>query len=151
MTDRSIVHGTFTVERTFSHAPAKVFAAWSTPEHKRQWFGSPDPANPTNVFEFKVGGREYNAATMGNDAFTFDVRYQDIIPDNRIVYTYEMTMNGKRISVSLATVELFAVGAGTRMVVREDGAFLDGLDQPKQREDGTNYLMDQLGAYLDRA
>ena len=48
-------------------------------------------------------------------------------------------------------VVVLAAGAGTRMVVREDGAFLDGLDQPKQREDGTNYLMDQLGAYLDRA
>ena len=85
----------------------------------------------------------------GGSTYTFDVRYQDIVPDNRIVYTYEMTLNGKRISVSLATIELFATATGTRMKVVEDGAFLDGLDTVKQREDGTNFLLDQLGAALE--
>lgn len=149
MTERSIAHGSFTVERTYAHPPAKVFAAWSNPEHKRQWFGSPD-GKPGQIFEFKVGGREYNADRMGNSDFTFNVFYQDIIPDNRIVYTYEMTIDGKRMSVSLATIELFPAATGTRMVVREDGAFLDGLDTSKQREEGTNYLVDQLGAFLDK-
>jgi len=36
------------------------------------------------------------------------------------------------------------------MVLREDGAFLDGLDTSAQREAGTNYLMDQVGLWLDR-
>ncbi|MBK8083044.1 MAG: SRPBCC family protein [Devosia sp.] len=150
MMERSIVHGTFTVDRTYAHPIGKVFSAWSNPEFKRQWFGSPDPANPSGIFEFREGGREYNADKMGNDAFTFDVRYHDIVPDNRIIYTYEMTMNARRISVSVATISFTATPAGTRMVVREDGAYLDGLDNPRQREDGTNYLMDQLGAWLDR-
>ena len=151
MTDRSIVFATFVVERTYAHPVAKVFSAWSNPEFKRQWFGSPDPAKANGVFEFREGGREYNADKMGNDEFTFDVSYRDIVPDNRIVYTYEMTMNGRRISVSLASVQFTPTANGTKMVVREDGAFLDGLDNPKQREDGTNYLIDQLGAWLDRS
>ena len=88
---------------------------------------------------------------MGEDDYTFDVRYQDIIADNRIVYTYDMTMNGKRISVSLATIEITPDGSSSmRLVVREDGAYLDGLQHPAQREEGTNYLIDQLGAYLDK-
>ncbi len=150
MTERSIAHGTFTVERNYKHPPAKVFAAWADPAQKRQWFGSPEEGNPKHSFDFRVGGREYNEAKMGDDNYTFDVRYQDIIADNRIVYTYDMTMNGKRISVSLATIEITPDGSGSRMVVREDGAYLDGLDTPAQREEGTNYLMDQLGAYLDK-
>lgn len=148
MTERSIAHGSFTVTRSYPAKPARVFKAWSNPEFKRKWFGSPDPAKPDNVFEFKVGGREYNAAKMGNDLYTFDVRYQDIIPDERIVYTYEMTINGQRMSVSLATVEIVPEGDGTKMTVVEHGAFLDGLDTVRQREEGTNYLMDALGKSL---
>ena len=150
MTERSIVHGTFTVHRRYPHPVSKVFSAWSKPEFKRQWFGSPDPANASAVFEFREGGREYNADRMGADLYTFDVRYHDIVPDSRIVYTYEMTMNGQRISVSLATVSFTVEADGTHLMIREDGAFLDGLDTVQQRETGTNYLMDQLGAWLDR-
>ena len=149
MTDRSIAHGSFTIERNYKHPVAKVFSAWSNPEFKRQWFGSPDPQKPQQVFEFREGGREYNADRMGDDDFVYDVSYRDIVPDNRIIYTYEMHMNGQRISVSLATVVLFPTATGTRLKVVEDGAFLDGLDTVKQREDGTNYLLDQLGASLD--
>ena len=150
MTERSIAHGSFTIERIYPHPVPKVFAAWSNPEFKRQWFGSPDPAKPNSVFEFREGGREYNAEKMGDTDFIFDVTYRDIVPDNRIIYTYEMHMNGQRISVSLATIEFFEKDGGTRMVVREDGAFLDGLDTSAQREAGTNFLVDQLGAWLDR-
>lgn len=150
MIDRSIAHGSFTIERTYRHPVSKVFAAWSNPEFKRQWFGSPDPQKPNNVFEFREGGREYNAEKMGDTDFVFDVSYRDIVPDNRIVYTYEMHMNGRRISVSVATIAFTATNGGTRLVLREDGAFLDGLDTSAQREAGTNYLVDQLGAWLDR-
>ena len=35
----------------------------------------------------------------------FDSLYYDIVPDERIVYSYEMHLDDKRISVSLATIE----------------------------------------------
>lgn len=150
MVERSIVHGSFTVERTYRHSPATVFSAWAKPEFKRQWFGSPEEGNTEHIFEFRVGGREFNQGKVGDDTYTFDVRYQDIVEANRIIYTYEMKLNGERISVSVASVELRPEAEGTRMIVREDGVFLDGLDTVKQREDGTNYLIDQLGQWLDR-
>lgn len=149
MTARSIAHGSFTVERRYRHAPSTVYGAWSNPEFKRQWFGSPNPDKPTDVMDFRVGGREFNESEMGADTYIFDVTYRDLVPDNRIIYTYEMSKNGQRISVSLATIEFFPDGAGTRMVVKEDGAFLDGLDKMADREAGTNYLIDLLGKWLD--
>lgn len=148
MTERSIVYGTFTIERTYPKPASKVFAAWADPAMKRKWFGTPKENDPADIFEFKVGGREYNAGKMGDTLFTYDVRYQDIVPDQRIVYTYDMTMNGERISVSLATIELKPAGTGTRMIVTEHGAFLDGLDNVAQREEGTNSLIDVLGKIL---
>jgi uncharacterized protein YndB with AHSA1/START domain len=132
-------------------SPARVFAAWSDPKIKARWFGSPDEDSTPKIFEFKVGGREYNSGIAPNgQSYTFDGHYRDIVADNRIVYTYEMELNDKRISVSLATIELKPQGSGTHMVVTEMGAFLDGLDTVKQREEGTVWLMDQLGTELQR-
>ena len=148
MTERSIAHGSFTITRSYPAKPTRVFKAWANPEFKRNWFGAPKENDPSDIFEFKVGGREYNAGKMGNDVYTFDVRYQDIIPDQRIIYTYEMTMNGDRISVSLATIEIEPEGEGTKMTEVEHGAFLDGLDTGHQRQEGTEALMDALGASL---
>lgn len=146
MTDRSIAYGNFTVTRTFPAAVERVWRAWSDPVAKAKWFGV--PGEPLQVFEFKVGGREFMQSQHGGTSFTFDVRYQDIVEFERIIYTYDMTMNGQRISVSLASVELQPDGTGTKMTVVEHGAFLDGLDTNAQREEGTNALMDALGRSL---
>ena len=143
MTDRSVSHGSFTIDRVFPAKPERVFRAWSDREQKAKWF----PVG--QIFEFKVGGREYQADSGPDGAqFVFDVRYHDIVPNQRIVYAYEMLMDGRRISVSVATVELVPEGEGTRMIVTEQGAFLDGLDNSRQREEGTRQLMDALALAL---
>jgi uncharacterized protein YndB with AHSA1/START domain len=143
MTERSIVRGTFKVERRIKAPPAKVFAAFADPKIKAKWFGA--PAGEVNDYDFRVGGWESSKGDIpGGGSYSYDANYRDIVPDNRIVYTYDMLMNGERISVSLATVELNADGSGTHMVVTEDGVFLDGLDTMEQRRDGTEQLMDAL-------
>jgi uncharacterized protein YndB with AHSA1/START domain len=70
------------------------------------------------------------------------------VPDERIVYAYDMHLDDRRISVSLATVELKAARAGARLIFTEQGAFLDGLDTPEQREQGTGSLLDALAKEL---
>jgi DNA-directed RNA polymerase specialized sigma24 family protein len=42
MSERSVEHATFVVERSYDAAPHRVFAAWSDPEAKTRWFGSSD-------------------------------------------------------------------------------------------------------------
>jgi uncharacterized protein YndB with AHSA1/START domain len=79
----------------------------------------------------------------------FDARYQDIVENERIVYAYDLHLDDQRISVSLATIELAGVGSGTRMTFTEQGAFLDGLEDPAEREHGTNLMVDSLGAALE--
>jgi uncharacterized protein YndB with AHSA1/START domain len=149
MTERSIAHGSFTIERSYPVPPARTYAAWANPELKRRWFGSPEPDNPAHIFEFKVGGREFNAGEVApGQSYSFDVRYYDIVENERIVYAYEMHLNDARISVSVATVEFRPEGSGTHLVITEHGAFLDGLDNVEQRRAGTESLVDQLGKAL---
>ena len=150
MSDHSVAHGTFVIEKEFAHPVAKVFGAWADPKKKSKWFG--DPNNPAKVFEFKPGGRESSSGTIpGGSMFNFDVTYQDIVPDNRILYSYDMHMDGKKVSVSLASIEFTPTSKGTKMKMTEYGLYLDGLDNMAQRKAGTISLIDALGGYLDKA
>jgi uncharacterized protein YndB with AHSA1/START domain len=148
MSERSVEHATFVVERSYDASPARVFAAWSDPSAKARWFGS-----ATREFEldFRVGGRELNRGTGPDGSrYTFAAVYQDIVPDERIVYTYDMHLDETRISVSVATVEFKSQGSGATLVLTEQSAFLDGHDTPAQRERGTGGLLEALGKELER-
>jgi uncharacterized protein YndB with AHSA1/START domain len=152
MTARSVTHATFVVERTYDASPARVFAAFADPAAKARWFAGPEEWGPAeHELDFRVGGREISrGGPKGGPVFTYEARYQDIVPNERIVSTYDMCMDETRISVSLATVELKSEGAGTRLVYTEQAAFLDGHDAPDQRQHGTGELLDALGTELGR-
>ena len=150
MTERSVEHATFAVRRTYGASPARVFAAWADPAAKARWFGAPDESTTEFELDFRVGGREINRGSVEGQDYTYEAHYQDIVPDERIVYTYVMEMDATLISISVATVELRSEGAGTRLVLTEQGAYLDGLDTPQQREQGTGGMLDALGAELER-
>jgi uncharacterized protein YndB with AHSA1/START domain len=149
MSDRSVTHATFSVQRTYDASPGRVFAAWADPAAKARWFGNPDDGVDEFELDFRVGGREFNRGTAPNgEAYSFEARYQDIVPDERIVYAYDMHIEEARISVSLSTVQLSPEDEGTRLTYTEQGAFLDGLDTPEQRQQGTGGLLDALGEEL---
>jgi len=153
MTERSVTHSTFTLERTYDASPPRVFAAFADPEQKVQWFAGPDEWS-LDEFEvdFRVGGREVNrGARKGGPIHNFEARYYDIVQDERIVYAYEMHLDDERISVSLATIQLEPAGDGTRLVLTEQGAYLDAFDDPTLRETGTGDLLEALGTYLAQA
>jgi uncharacterized protein YndB with AHSA1/START domain len=149
MSERSVTHATFSVQRTYDASPGRVFAAWADPAAKARWFGNPDDGVDEFELDFRVGGREFNRGTAPNgEAYSFEARYQDIVPDERIVYAYDMHIEEARISVSLSTVQLSPEDEGTRLTYTEQGAFLDGLDTPEQRQQGTGGLLDALGEEL---
>jgi uncharacterized protein YndB with AHSA1/START domain len=152
MTQRSTHHATFVIERTYPASPAKVFKAFADPKAKARWFVGPDDwESSDHELDFRVGGREHvSGGPKGGPVHTFDARYQDIVPDQRIIYTYDMHLDDKRISVSLATIELKPSGSGTRLIFTEQGVFLDGYDNSADREHGTRGLLDNLDAALRR-
>ena len=78
----------------------------------------------------------------------FDAHYHDIVPNERIIYSYTMHVDAKKISVSLATIEFKKAGAGALLVLNEQGAFLDGYDDSGSRERGTIGIIDKLEAAL---
>jgi uncharacterized protein YndB with AHSA1/START domain len=150
---RSAAHGTFVIERELPHVPDRVYAAWSDPKAKAAWFSGPSGQwTPLErEMDFRVGGRERARGRWTSGVVTdFQAHYLDIVPLRRIVYAYNMHVDEKKISVSLATIELEPTAKGTRMRVTEQGAFLDGYDDAGSRERGTGSLMDALAKSLER-
>lgn len=149
MKQRSVTHASFTIERHFKQSPGRVFAAFATEKSKQAWFHGPDEWTDVHKMDFRVGGQETSVGgPPGGWVSSFRAIYQDIVPDQRIVYSYDMDLDGDRISVSLATIELKPEGDGTHLVFTEQGAYLDGWDKPGDREHGTRELFDQLERYL---
>ncbi len=149
---RSVVHAAFTLERTYDAPVERVFHALSDQAAKQKWFGGPEGQwRPIErSMDFRVGGRERAKGQWeGGVVSTFDAIYHDIVPNERIVYCYEMWLDEKKISVSLATMQILSAGPGrSTLKVTEQGAFLDGYDDGGSRERGTGFLLDKLGASL---
>jgi uncharacterized protein YndB with AHSA1/START domain len=150
---RTVVHDTFTLERTYPTSPAQVFAAFSDLETKRRWFAGSDEwvSAVEHTLDFRVGGREREASgPPGGPVHGFDAIYHDIVADARIVYSYTMSVDDQRVSVSLTTVELTAGTDGTNLHHTEHGAYFDGADGPELRRNGWGGLLDALAAVLDK-
>ncbi|HTX23708.1 MAG TPA: SRPBCC family protein [Steroidobacteraceae bacterium] len=147
---RSVVHATFCIERTYPVSPAQVFEALTDPAAKAKWFTGGDGYTVlAREMDVRPGGREHLKGRWATGVeVTFDAVYHDVVADERIVYSYEMHLDDRKISVSLATLELKALGSETRLVMTEQGAFLDGYDDAGSRERGSNSLLDALGSSL---
>jgi uncharacterized protein YndB with AHSA1/START domain len=128
-----------------------VWKALTDEAAKQKWFGGPPDRWELieRHMDVRVGGRErVKGRWEGGVVSTFDAIYHDVIPHERLVYSYEMHLNDKKISVSLATMQLKADGRKTTLTVTEQGAFLDGYDDAGSREHGTGHLLDAIGASL---
>lgn len=148
MTGRSVVHATFSLQRTYPAPRAKVFDAFANPDKKRQWaYGAPDGGH---TLDFRVGGAEHvEMPGPGGGKFIYNGVYQDIVDGQRIIYTYTFDYGGGPAGATLATIELAdAQGGSTHLKLTEQGAYLDGFDGPKFWESGTTSLLDRLGESL---
>jgi uncharacterized protein YndB with AHSA1/START domain len=151
MTERTVTHAIFNLERTYPASLQRVFDAFATEQGKTRWFaGSPGEWTAMErSFDFREGGEERLVGRWASGTVSeFHARYLDIVPGERIVYAYEMRIDGVKISASLATVQFKPAAEGTRLMVTEQGAFLDGYDDAGSRERGTAELLDRVGESL---
>ena len=148
MSEHSIVHSTFTLERTYPAAVSRVFEAWADQKTKAQWFaGNPEAYE----LDFRPGGVERNHAEHQGKRITWESLYREIVNDERIVYTSVLCEDDIVATASLTTVEFVHEGDRTRVVLVESGAYLDGREQPAWREHGTGDWLDALARYFEDA
>jgi uncharacterized protein YndB with AHSA1/START domain len=150
--ERNTVKATFTIERTYPATPARVFKAFSDKDAKAKWFaGDAGWQELERAFDFRVDGVEIEVGRHPSGVVSaFYCTYHDIVPDQRIVYAYRMTLDGKPLSSSLASIEIHPEGEGSHLTLTEYGVYFDGFGEKdvQGREHGTNWLMDKLGESL---
>jgi uncharacterized protein YndB with AHSA1/START domain len=150
-TERSQTHATFVIERDYAAPVPAVWHALSDTEARAEWFGGGDSFTETeNTHDFRVGGHASEAGSWHEGPHSrFLSTYTDIVEHERIVFTYDMWVDGRHMSTSLTTIALEPNADRTRLTYTEQGVHLDGLDSPAGREEGTAGLLDKLGGYLD--
>jgi len=156
MSQRSVTHSTFVIERSFPVQPEKVFAAFADPLKKRRWFAEAESSTMTEyALDFRVGGSErarfrFKAGQPLPEGTVCanDTLYQDIVLNRRIVFAYTMSVGERRISASLSTFELLPAAKGTDLIYTEQAAFFEGADGVQMRTAGWQSLLEHLAAEL---
>jgi uncharacterized protein YndB with AHSA1/START domain len=151
MAEPKVVHSTFVLERKFEQPLEAVFDAFSDPAKARRWHAADGSSDVVEfALDFREGGTERMVYRMGPQTpipgatLENEGRYQEIVPNERIVLASTMKLGGRRISVTQVTFELLPNGTGTELICTHQGAFLPGSDGPKMREAGWNTLLDRL-------
>jgi uncharacterized protein YndB with AHSA1/START domain len=149
-TQRSQVHATFVIERDIDAPLDRVWHALSDNDARDRWFGGgPNFDTHEKSHDFRVGGRAIEEGQWHNGPRSrFESTYTDIIDQERIVFTYDMWVDGQHLSTSLTTIVVEPEGDGTRLTHTEQGVHFDGLDSAEGREEGTRGILDQLSDYL---
>jgi len=129
------LHDELTIERKFNLPVATIWKAWSDPESFKKWWGPKEYDCPSCSIDFKVGGKylaSMRSKKDGSEVWSTG-RYQEIIPNQRIVYTdsfadskgnivdgayYKMPAMPEETQV---TITLREVGGNTFMTLRHEG------------------------------
>lgn len=150
MSARKVDHASFTLERHYDAPVALLYQAFADEKAKSRWFGGGSEWDlKSRQFDFRVGGKEHLSGKWKSGMVsTFDATYLEIVPEQRIIYAYDMHLDDRHISVSLATLQFAVDGVGSRLTITEQGAFLDGYDDAGSREKGTRGLMERIADSL---
>lgn len=151
----AVTHSTFSIERSYRAPIAKVFRAFADPAAKQEWFiGGDGWKQLSREDDFRVGGGERLVGRSSDGTITdFRSRYEEIVPNERIIFTYHMLHNETELSISLATVEFAPEGNGTKLKFTEQLACINGYEDPdgRDRMHGTSLHLERLASYLERA
>lgn len=155
MPESSVIHNTFTLERSYPATPQRTFAAFVKPEQKRLWFAEGRSHEVEDYqLDFRVGGKELIQSRFKEGSpfpgvpFINELIYQDIIPDKRIVVASIMSIGDNHISASQSTFELVPDGTGTKLIFTDQTAFFEGADGPAMREQGWRQILERLEKHL---
>jgi uncharacterized protein YndB with AHSA1/START domain len=155
----SSLTGSFTVPLELAAPPARVWPFFAELPLRKRWVRMPGPSSTaTHELDFRPGGRERltNTFTSSDQVETLENRsvFYDVIPNERIVSSYEAVVAGILRWVALVTVDLSPNhDDGTHLECTEQYSFVHlstpgGVDDVKHLIGGTRLRLNGLVAAL---
>ena len=140
------VKPSLTLKRRLNAPAEKVYAAWTDPQKIAKWFG-PDAGPVTKAdTDLRVGGR-YTIAfqTENGDKHQVGGTYREIVPNQKLVFTWAWHTTPER--ESLVTITVKPDGAGSILTLQHE-MFVDeaARDGHKRGWTGTLDKLEKLFA-----
>jgi uncharacterized protein YndB with AHSA1/START domain len=150
-----VVHGTATHSRVLAATPDRVWAAFAELPLRDRWFRIPGE-DAAHDLDFRVGGGESTRAVFAPSGVPELVEWRshffDLVEPRRLVFGYELQVDGVRRTVSLVTVELAPEAGGTRIDYTEQYALTaltgDGAQDEAHLRGSLLFLFNRLEAAL---
>jgi uncharacterized protein YndB with AHSA1/START domain len=144
------LHKTLTFERDVPAPVEKVFQALADPVARAQWGAPSDTAVVIyDEADFKEGGQDrFRCGSKSNPNIHGTTLYLDILTNRRIVSIETISMDGRRLCVSLTTLELATHGNSTKLTQTTQLISFIGEDMVQGHETGTNASLDNLVRYF---
>lgn len=145
-------HGEFSLKRHINAPRELVYSAWTGVEHRKHWFIGPGNWEEiARSVDLRVGGKEIAHGRMENGIETiYTSRFHLIIPNTQLIHAFDMHVDGKHFSVSLAGVDFEDSSTGTELTYTEQVFYLGEDYDNEGRIEGTMGLLDQFETYLAR-
>jgi uncharacterized protein YndB with AHSA1/START domain len=136
----TVLQPSLTLKRRLKAPPGKVFAAWTDPEKMKRWMGPGEITAMRAESDTRVGGRYRIVMHMGGEAHDVSGAYREIVPNEKLVYTWAWKSTPER--ESLVTITFKPDGAGTLLTLAHE-QFVDA-DARDRHQHGWTGALDKL-------
>jgi uncharacterized protein YndB with AHSA1/START domain len=148
----------FEMDEAFACPVQKLFAAFTDPATKRAWYADGAHAGTHETLEYtldsQVGGKEVfrlalnDRTPMPGVEIKMEGECVARVDDALLVYASRMIVHGQVVSITNETFEFAPDGAGARLRLTLQGAYLEGSDGPELRRRGHEQLLSDLRRHL---
>ena len=131
------------LSRSFAAPRERVFRAFTSPAQLARWWGPKGFTVPACTLDVRAGGawRTVMRSPEGKDHIVSGV-YREILPPERLVFTWAWEKDGARGHETLVTIKLFETPGGTRLELRHER--FETEESRDAHRDGWSSCLDSL-------
>jgi uncharacterized protein YndB with AHSA1/START domain len=148
MTKTDTAAPVLTIRRTFNAPRERVFAAFTTPELLREWFGPPTSTLRAVSFDARPGGRfRVEMGSMEGEDYNLGGVISEFQPPALLAYTFRWEEDDPQLERdTYVRIEFVAKGEQTEMVFTHTG--FASVESRDRHNGGWNSLFGRLDALL---
>jgi uncharacterized protein YndB with AHSA1/START domain len=142
-------HVTITLERYYPAPVERVFPEFADPVARSRWSA---PSNDVLIYDeadFRQGGRDvFRCGPPADPKFRGETTYHVIVPNQRVVSSETVDADGKRLAVSLMTLDFESAGDGSTVTLTVQIVSLVGPGMFEGYESGYQSALEGLSSHL---